>query len=104
MNEQPMPYQYPGRRSKVRSIPVPVAPPVTLSPLVKGMVTGTLGNVPLTSDVYAQLATALRVDTLLAWVSLIDTAEVLGLLDDRPVRTSAAIGSLPQLILTDGAR
>lgn len=104
MNEQPTPYAPPRRQSKVRSIPSALRLPVTLSPLISGMVTGTLGNVPLTSAVYAQLATAHRVDTPLAWVSVNDSAEVLGLLDDRPVRTSTAVGSLPQLILTDGAR
>ena len=104
MNEQPTPYTPPRRRSRVIVVRGPEAPPVTLSPLINGVVTGTLGTVPLTSAVYAQLATAHRVDTPLAWVSMNDSAEVLGLLDDRPVRTSAAIGSLPQLILTDGAR
>jgi len=104
MNEQPTPYKHPGRRSNVRSIPSAARPPVTLSPLIKGMVTGTLGNVPLSSAVYAQLSPAHRVDAPLAWVNVNDSAEVLGLLDGRPVRTSAAIEGLPQLILTDGAR
>lgn len=104
MNEQPTPYTTPKRRSRVTVVMGPPVPPVTLSPLIEGMVTGMLGNVPLTSVVYAQLVTAHRVDTPLAWVSVNDTAEVLGLLEDRPVRTSAAIEGLPQLILTDGAR
>lgn len=68
------------------------------------MVTGTLGNVPLTSVVYTQITTAHRVDIPLAWVSVNDSAEVLGILEGRPVRTSAPIEALPQLILTDGAR
>lgn len=104
MHEQPTPYARPGRRSRVTVVKGPEALPVTLSPLIDGMVTGTLGNVPLTSVVYAQLAPAHRVDTPLAWVSVNDSAEVLGLLEGRPVRTSAAIGGLPQLVLTDGAR
>jgi hypothetical protein len=54
--------------------------------------------------VYFQLATAHHVDASLAWVSVNDSAEVLGLLEGRPVRASAAIEGLPQLILTDGAR
>jgi hypothetical protein len=104
MNEQPTPYKHPGRRSHITVAKGATVAPVTLSPLIKGMVTGTLGNVPLTADVYAQLATAHRVDTTLAWVSVNDSAEVLGLLEGRPVRTSAAIEGLPQLILTGAAR
>lgn len=104
MNTQPTPYEPPRRRSRITVVRGPEALPVTLTPLIKGMVTGTLGNVPLTSDVYAQIATAHRSDAPLAWVSVNDSAEVLGLLDDQPVRTSAAIEGLPQLILTDGAR
>jgi hypothetical protein len=104
MNTQPTPYEPPRRRSRVVVVRGPEAPPVTLTPLINGMVTATLGNVPLSSDVYAQLATAQRIDTPLAWVSVRDSAEVLGLLDSQPVRTSAAIEGLPQLILTDGAR
>jgi hypothetical protein len=104
MNAQPTPYKHPGRRSNITVVRGSDVPPVTLSPLVKGMVTGTLGNVPLSSAVYAQLLTAHRVDTPLAWVSVNDAAEVLGLFEGRPVRTSAAIEGLPQLILTDGAR
>lgn len=104
MNTQPTPYEPPRRRSRVVVVKGPEAPPVTLTPLIDGMVTGTLGTVPLTSDVYAQLATVHRVDTPLAWVSVKNSAEVLGLLDGQPVRTSAAVEGLPQLILTDGAR
>jgi len=104
MNEQPTPYKYPGRRSRVTVVRGEEVSPVTLSPLIDGMVTGTLGNVPLTSDVYAQLSPAHRIDKPLAWVSVNDSAEVLGMLDGQPVRTSAAIEGLPQLILTDGAR
>jgi hypothetical protein len=104
MNDQPTPYQPRRRRSRVTVVKSAAVAPVTLSPLVNGMVTGTLGNVPLSSDVYAQLATAHRVDTPLAWVCVNDSAEVLGLLEDRPVRTSADIQGLPQLILSDGAR
>lgn len=103
MNEQPTHYQHPGRRSRVTVVKGPEAGPVTLSPLIDGMVTGTLGKVPLTSVVYAQLSTAHRVDAPLAWVSVNDSAEVLGLLDGQPVRTSAVVEGLPQLILTDGA-
>lgn len=104
MNQQPTPYEHPGRRSKIRSIPTPVAAPVNLTPLIDGMVIGTLGNIPLTSAVYAQLSTAPHVDEPLAWVSVNDTAEVLGLLAGAPARTSAPIDGLPQLVLTDGAR
>lgn len=104
MNEQPTPYQHPGRRSRITVVKGAEAVPVTLSPLIKGMVTGTLGNVPLTSLVYAQLSTAHRVDTPLAWVSVADSAEVLGMLNGQPVRASAVIEGLPQLILTDGCQ
>lgn len=104
MNEQPTPYEHPGRRPRVTVVKGEEVAPVTLSPLIKGMVTGTLGNVPLSSDVYAQLSPAHRVDTPLAWVIVNDAAEVLGMLDGQPVRTSAATAGLPQLILTDGAR
>ena len=104
MNTPPTPYTPPRRRSHITVVKGPDATPVTLMPLVKGMVTGTLGNVPLTSVVYAQLLTAPHVDEPLAWVSVNDSAEVLGLLNGSPVRTSAAIEGLPQLILTDGAR
>jgi hypothetical protein len=104
MYQQPTPYTSPRRRSHITLVKGAAVPPVTLSPLIDGMVTGTLGNVPLSSVVYAQLATAHHVDVPLAWVSVNDSAEVLGLLEDRPVRTSAAIEGLPQLILTDGAR
>lgn len=104
MNEQPTPYTPPQRRLRVTVVKGASVPPVTLSPLAKGMVTGTLGNVPLSSVVYAQLATAHHVDAPLAWVRINDSVEVLGLLEGRPVRTSAAIDGLPQLILTDGVR
>lgn len=104
MNTQPTPYTPPRRRSRLTVVKGPEVPPVTLSPLVKDMVTGTLGNVPLSSVVYVQLPLAPRVDTPLAWVSVNDSTEVLGLLDGSPVRTSATVEGLPQLILTDGAR
>lgn len=104
MYKQPTPYQHPGRRSNVTVVKGSPLAPVTLSPLIDGMVTGTLGKVPLTSAVYAQIPTAHRLDTPLAWVSVGDSADVLGLFEGRPVRASAAIEGLPQLILTDGAR
>lgn len=104
MNTPPTPYTPPRRRSRLTVVKGPEVAPVTLSPLVKGMVTGTLGNVALSSAVYTQLLMAHRVDTPLAWVGVNDSAEVLGLLDGSPVRTSAAIEGLPQLILTDGER
>lgn len=104
MNTQSTPYTPPRRRSHITVVKGAQVPPATLSPLIKGMVTGTLGNVPLSSVVYAQLPLAPRVDQPLAWVSVNDCAEVLGLLNGSPVRTSAAIEGLPQLILTDCAR
>jgi hypothetical protein len=104
MNEHPIPFEHPGRRSRVTVVKGSAVPPLALTSLVKGLVTGALGTVPLTSAVYAQLVTAHRVDVPLAWVSVNDSAEVLGLLDGQPVRTSAAINGLPQLILTDSAR
>lgn len=103
MNDQPSPYTPPRRRSRVTVVAGPKAAPVTLSPLVKGMVTGTLGKVPLTSDVYAQLSTASRFDSPIAWVRFEGNVEVLGLLHGCPVRTTGDIEGLPQLILTDGA-
>jgi hypothetical protein len=104
MNEQSNPYEHPRRRSRVTVVKGAAVAPVTLSPLIDGMVTSTLGNMPLTSDVYAQLDTAARSDVSLAWVRFDDTVEVLGLVDQRPVRTIADSEGLPQLILTDGAR
>lgn len=104
MTDQPTPYQHPGRRSHVTIVPNPAQEPVTLSPLIDGMVSGTLGRVPLTSDVYAQLSTEDRCDKPVAWVRIDGTVEVLGLLEGRPVRTIRDAGNLPQLILTDGAR
>ncbi|MDQ0822794.1 hypothetical protein QFZ79_000534 [Arthrobacter sp. V4I6] len=104
MNEQPTPYTPPRRRSRITVVKGAPVAPVTLSPLIDGMVTGTLGNVTLTSAVYVQLATAHRVDRPLAWVRFDGTVEVLGLFDQRPVRTTADSEGLPQLILTGGAR
>lgn len=100
MNEQPTP-----RRSRVTVVKGASVPPVTLSPLIKGMVTGTLGNVPLTSDVYAQIEQS-NCDEPIAW-AWHDGFEVLGLSDGRVVRGEAhhhSAAGLPQLILTDAAR
>lgn len=55
MNNYPTPYTSPRRRSRITHVRGAVVLPVTLSPLAKGMVTGTLGTVPITSAVYAQI-------------------------------------------------
>jgi hypothetical protein len=103
MNEPPTPYAPPRRRSHVTVVKGAAVPSVTLSPLIDGMVIGMLDNVPLTSVVYAQLDAAASFDTPLAWVRFDGVREVLGLLNGRPVRSTDASESLPQLILTGAA-
>ncbi|WP_223914418.1 hypothetical protein [Arthrobacter sp. NicSoilC12] len=79
---------------------------MTLSPLAKGMATGTLGDVPLTSDVYAQIPWTQGIcDEPLARVRFDDGDEVLGLEDARVVRDFSEHPEveLPQLILTGAA-
>ena len=104
MTQRPTPYEPPRRRSRVTVVKGAPVAAVTMSPLINGMVTGTLGNVPLSSVVYAQLPTAQRVDAPLAWVRIDGILEVLGLFLGRPARTTGDTQGLPQLILTDGAR
>lgn len=114
MNEQPTPYE-PKRRSRVTVVKGASEVAMTLTQLVKGMVTGTLGNVPLTSDVYPQIPyTDALLDTLLAKVMFDNELEVLGLIDGRVYRDdllayvvgdepdSPDLDSLPHLILTEG--
>ncbi|QYF88549.1 hypothetical protein [Arthrobacter sp. PAMC25284] len=106
MNEQPIPYEHPGRRSRVTVVKGAEVAPVTLTPLIKGLVTGTLGNVPLSSGVYGQIDIEPRVDESIAWVRFNDSHEVLGLKDGHVVRCRYNLRPrvLAQLILTDGAR
>lgn len=107
MNEHPTPYTPPKRRSRVTVVKGTPAPPVTLSPLVKGMVTGTMGNVPLTSAVYAQVPRIDGpVDPPLVTVMFGDRLEVLGIVDGRVLRgyelDAADLEILPRLILKEG--
>lgn len=103
MNNHPTPYTPPRRRPRVIHVKGAVVLPVTLSPLVKGMVTGTLGTVPLTSAVYAQLPLATSpLDQPIAWVTIDDHREILGLNNGHVTRVPVdqPADSLPQLILT----
>lgn len=104
MNEQPTPYTPPRQRSRVTFVHGAPVAPVTLSPLIDGMVTGTLGKIPLTSIVYEQIEMG-ACDHPLAWVWF-NGYEVLGLSNENVIRcryNNHPLG-LPQLILTDGAR
>ncbi|MDJ0315069.1 hypothetical protein [Arthrobacter sp. H35-D1] len=103
MNIHPTPYTPPRRRSRVTHVKGAVDLLVTLSPLVNGMVTGTLGTVPLTSAVYAQIpSTTGPLDQPIAWVTFDDQHELLGLIDGHVVRAPGSASDLPQLILTEG--
>ena len=100
---RPTPYTPPRRRSRVTHVKGAVDPPVTLSPLVKGMVTGTLGTVPLTSAVYAQIPLETGpLDHPIAWVTFDDQYELIGLIDGHVVRVPGSAPDLSQLILTEG--
>lgn len=106
MNEHPTPYE-PKRRSRVKVVKGASEVPVTLTHLVKGMVTGTLGTVPLTSDVYAQIPPSYyRMGNLIATVQFGDLLEVLGTVGGRVFRgyepDSPDLETLPRLILTEG--
>lgn len=104
MNEHPIPYE-PKRRSRITVVKGAPAPPVALSPLVKGMATGSLGNVPLTSAVYAQIPrTHDPVDVPIATVMIDDALEMLGITKGQVLRSSGhpTPAQIPQLILTEG--
>ncbi|MDP9693021.1 UNVERIFIED_ORG: hypothetical protein J2X79_000558 [Arthrobacter globiformis] len=105
MNDQPTPYQHPGRRSRLTVVKGDAAPPLTLSPLVKGMVTGMLGKIPMTSEVYEQIELG-DCEEPLAWVRFKHDYEVLGISDGHVIRDlkDHSAAELPQLILSDGAR
>lgn len=105
LNNRPTPYET-KRRSRVTVVKGASAPPVTLTPLAKGMVTGTLGSVPLTSDVYAQIRrTQDPVSEPIATVLIAGEREVLGTTNGEVLRSDSHTTSapIPQLILTSGA-
>jgi hypothetical protein len=101
---RPIPYQHPGKPSHVRMAPPgPPRPPVSLTPIAPGLVTGAIGRLPLTVGVYLQLPSITDCEPL-ARVHIEGRDEVLGMQDQRIVRAARTVRNLPQLILLDGAR
>lgn len=81
---------------------IPAAPPLKLTPQAPGIVTGRIGSITVTREVYDQLDPATEMDTYMARLFACGHRTTIGLLEGRIVRSGychADHKDLPLLIL-----